>query len=135
MLDNLQLVPSPLMSFETLLTMNSQTFTLVDGTPLAGSAPSLLSGVPPTQMRLTLVCHTNDAASGMVVGDEVDAWTLFDSFNFVAVFSCGSNYISNLVFANYEGIAASDGATFFNWKGANVPIGSFSNFNLKLNWQ
>ena len=115
--------------------MFSQTFPLTDGTRLAGSVASQLSGVSPTWMRLTLACHTNDAGSGMNVGDEIDVPAIFDSFNTSMPFSCGSSNVANLVYANYSGISGGAGATFFNWKNANVNPTSFSNFSLVLYWQ
>ncbi len=115
--------------------MFSQTFTLTDGVRLAGSTPSLLSGVSPTWMRATLLCHTADAGTGMDVGDEVDVCGIYDSFSQQMPFNCGSNNVSNTVYANYSGVTGVAGACFFNWKNASVNPTSFSNFSLVLYWQ
>lgn len=140
---NIQLIPSPLMSVNFIENMpvNIATFPLVNGTSQPASAPSNLSGHDVTWMRMTLICTTADTATGMVPGDEVDAWTVMDGNNLgtsvATAFSCGSNATLNLVYASYDGAnaVATPGVMTLNWKGSGRNISSFSNFSMRIYWQ
>lgn len=121
--------------------MNSTSYPLTDGTKLFVSFPHGISGVP-TFIRTVLEC-TADDSSGIVSGQEVEIGC-FGDFNFQTMVF-GQMADASKIYLVYDGTPGTPNPgppfvsinvpAFDNTLNAANPIGSFSNFSLKVYWQ
>lgn len=137
---NIQLIPSPLMAYNSTKPVNTYNITLTDGVAQNVQIPSNLpTGTAPSWMRLAMICTTADG--NFAVGDEIDACYIMDGSNLGTYcnspLACGSNAAANKVYISFNGTLAGNfpGLIVASWKGANSGISSFSNFSAKLYWQ
>lgn len=111
--------------------MQSQTFALTDGLQLLKKFAHNLPQAP-SFVRAALLCTTNDTGSGAVVGDEIDAATVYNT-----------NLTQNLVQfgASPTEVIASVPSTYgadctVLWRAAGPStLTSLNNFSLKLYWE
>jgi len=111
--------------------MNSNSYALTEGTILNTSFIHGL-GHTPGYLRLVLLCTANDSNSGILAGQEIDAWAFFDNDQTAQPFSVGAD--STKIYLEYNGDIGNPYIIIW-WAGARKFMSSMSNFSLKVYWQ
>lgn len=120
---------------------NSNSFPLTDGTALNTSFNTSLT-LPPSYMRMVLLCTASDTASGLSIGNEFDVDSGYNYLtDFITpllnpVFSMTASSGSGLVHVGYSGIAGTSLKFYMsnlNKTGVN-GFTSMTNFSLKIYW-